>query len=108
MPLNLNILSTMCRRLGVESIGTAKSGQEAMDLLHKGPFDLVLTDLWMPGMDGAALLAAIRGEEALRHIPVYAVSADVELLKNFERIGFNGILLKPVLLDNLHRLLSSR
>ena len=108
VPLNLNILSTMCRRLGVESIGTAKSGQEAMDLLHKGPFDLVLTDLWMPGMDGAALLAAIRGEEALRHIPVYAVSADVELLKNFERIGFNGILLKPVLLDNLHRLLSSR
>ena len=108
VPLNLSILSMMCHRLGVENIGTAKSAQEALDLLHKGAFDLVLTDLWMPGMDGAALLAAIRDDKALCHIPVYAVSADVELLKSFERIGFNGILLKPVLLDNLRRLLSSR
>ena len=107
VPLNLSILSTMCRRLGIENIGTATSGQEALDILHKGAFDLVLTDLWMPGMDGATLLSAIRADEALRHIPVYVVSADVELLKSFERIGFNGILLKPILLDNLRRLLST-
>jgi two-component system sensor histidine kinase EvgS len=106
VPLNLSILSSMCRRLGIENIGTAKSGQEALDLLHKGAFDLVLTDLWMPGMDGAALLAAIRKDKALSHIPVYAVSADVELLKNFDRIGFNGILLKPIILENLRKLLA--
>ena len=107
VPLNLSILSSMCRRLGVENIGTANSGQEALDLLHKGAFDLILTDLWMPGMDGSALLSAVRSDEALRHIPVYVVSADVELLKNYERIGFNGLLLKPILLDNLRKVLSA-
>lgn len=106
VPLNLSILSSMCRRLGLKNIGTAESGQVALDLLHQGAFDLVLTDLWMPGMDGAALLNAIRSDSALKHIPVYAVTADVELLKNFERIGFNGILLKPILLDNLRKLLA--
>ena len=106
VPLNLSILSSMCRRLGIENIGTAKSGQEALDLLHKGAFDLVLTDLWMPNMDGAALLAAIRKDKTLSHIPVYAVSADVELLKSFDKIGFNGILLKPIILENLRKLLA--
>ena len=65
--------------------------------------DLVLTDLWMPNMDGAALLAAIRKDKTLSHIPVYAVSADVELLKSFDKIGFNGILLKPIILENLRK-----
>ena len=106
VPINLSILSTMCRRLGVENIGTAQSGKEALDFLHKGAFDVVLTDLWMPEMDGAALLAAIRGESALSHIPVYAVTADVEILKKFERLGFNGFLLKPILLESLRKLLA--
>ena len=107
VPLNLSILATMCRRLGLTNIGAAQSGQEALELLRAGSYDLVLTDLWMPGMDGAALLDAIRHDPALSSIPVYAVSADVELLKNYGRIGFNGILLKPVLLDNLRKLLSA-
>ena len=107
VPLTLSILATMCRRLGLTNIGAAQSGQEALELLRVGSYDLVLTDLWMPGMDGAALLDAIRHDPALASLPVYAVSADVEILKNYKRLGFDGILLKPVLLDNLRKLLST-
>ena len=106
VPLNLSILSTMCRRLGITNIGAAQSGEEALELLRVGSYDLVLTDLWMPGMDGAALLAAIRKDPALAPIPVYAVTADVELLKTYKSIGFDGLLLKPILLDNLRKLLA--
>ena len=106
VPLNLSILSTMCRRLGITNIGAAQSGEEALELLRVGSYDLVLTDLWMPGMDGAALLAAIRKDPALASMPVYAVTADVELLKTYKGIGFDGLLLKPILLDNLRKLLA--
>ena len=39
------------------------NGQDALDALHKGSYDLVLMDLIMPVMDGFALLTAIRDEK---------------------------------------------
>lgn len=35
------------------------SGQEALDALSKQPFDVLVTDMWMPGMDGAVLLTEV-------------------------------------------------
>ena len=43
-------------------------------------FDLVLTDLWMPEMDGEALVKEIRKNAEWKALPVYAVTADVEAL----------------------------
>ncbi len=44
------------------SVDTAKDGEEALGKLRKGPFDLVLLDVWMPGMNGLDVLARIRSE----------------------------------------------
>jgi two-component system, chemotaxis family, chemotaxis protein CheY len=40
----------------------AENGQQALDILSCGTFDVVVTDIWMPGMDGISLIKRIRSE----------------------------------------------
>ncbi len=59
----------------------ADSGERALELLRDGArdVDLVLLDLLMPGLDGFETLAAIKGDEALAHLPVIVISGLDEL-----------------------------
>ena len=102
--VNLVVLKSILKKLGAEEIVTANDGREAWDLLRArtgAPFDAILTDMWMPEMDGAALVRSIRAAATHAHLPVYAVTADVELRENHAADGFNDILLKPVTPDSL-------
>lgn len=55
----LNLLSSMITMMGFE-VDTAGSGDEAINQFMKKPFDIVLTDLNMPGMDGWSLARYIK------------------------------------------------
>ncbi len=55
-------------------VAEASDGIEALELLDKESFDLVLTDLQMPRMDGFKLTAAIRKDPRIRHLPVIVLS----------------------------------
>ena len=97
--MNLMVLKAMLKRLGDFDIVTAEDGRRALDALEAPdaqPFDMVLTDMWMPEMDGEGLVKAIRANGRLAKLPVYVVTADVEMQKRYEEVGFTGILLKPV------------
>ena len=107
MKLNLVVLASLCHHLGIQHITTAESGSEALDHLRKERFDLVLTDLWMPGMDGAALVAAIHADPMICKTPVCVVTADVEVRKTFRETGFDDLLLKPVQVDALRELVTA-
>ena len=94
--LNLKMLKIMCEKLGITKTQAAKNGKEALDILRSQPLpDIVMTDIQMPIMDGMGLVAEIRKDATLANLPVYAVTADVELLKTYQRHGFTGLLLKP-------------
>jgi chemotaxis protein histidine kinase CheA len=56
-------------------VETARDGIEALHLCQQQEFDLVLTDIEMPNMDGFKLSLAISENEKLRHIPVIVVSS---------------------------------
>ena len=103
--LNLKVLQTMCGRLGLKQVVAVHSAEEALTELQLRAFDLVLTDMWMPGMDGNGLLKRIRADAQTAHIPVYAVTADVETVKTAPESGFTGVLLKPITLSKLSALL---
>ena len=105
--VNVIVLATMCRHLGLKNVVTTESGAEALELLRTGSFDLVLTDLWMPGMDGTGLASAMHSIPELKSIPICVVTADVEIRKSYREMGFDGILLKPILLEGLRDLLNS-
>ena len=81
----------------------AKDGKEALEVLSTAdkPFALVLTDMWMPVLDGEGLVRAIRAEEKLATIPAYVVTADTEMEGKYDRIGFDGFILKPVTVEKL-------
>jgi len=61
-------------QLGLE-VTEAHGGAAALELLDREAFDLVLLDLEMPGLDGRATVRAIRSRDALRDLPVIAMTS---------------------------------
>ena len=106
--MNLMVLKAMLKNLGDFDVVMAADGKQALTELEAGgakAFDQVLTDMWMPELDGEGLLRAIRANAALADLPVYVITADVEMRSKFETTGFTGILLKPVTVDKLQEIL---
>jgi signal transduction histidine kinase len=78
---------------------TAENGEVALDMILASPtrFDLVLTDVMMPKMNGAELLKALRSNPATRTIPVIMLSArsDEDTLVHGLKMGAEDYLVKP-------------
>jgi PAS domain S-box-containing protein len=72
-------------------------GAEALDRIRADPPDLVLTDVMMPTLDGFGLLAALRGDEPTRSIPIVLLSARAGEEARIEglRAGADEYLVKP-------------
>ncbi len=72
-------------------------GHHALQALRSSHFSLVMTDLYMPVMDGFALIERIRAEAPLRSIPVVAISAGgPEARERAMQLGVDIYLRKPV------------
>jgi CheY-like chemotaxis protein len=109
--MNLMVLKALMKRLGTYELETAMDGKAALERLQRTDLpaiDVVLTDMWMPEMDGEALAKAIRADARLAKLPVYVITADVELEDNYSEKGFDDIVLKPVTIDSLSELLMDR
>jgi len=107
--MNQMVLKAMFRKLGVTGITCADNGREALEILtapDAPKFDFVLTDMWMPEMNGVKLVEAIRSNPAVAKTKVYLFTAEVEMKDSYAADGFDGILLKPANLDALRLLLS--
>ena len=108
--MNLMVMKALLKRVGSFDVETAMNGVEALKKLQDSgaaPFDLVLTDMWMPEMDGEGLAKAVRADPSLKSLPVYAITADVELENAYVERGFTGLYLKPVTFENLSECCSS-
>lgn len=74
---------------------TAPSGEEALRILETADFDLVLTDLVMPGMDGTELVHRIRARDPEQEVVVVTGVVDVKTAVDAMKLGANDYLLKP-------------
>lgn len=79
-------------------VAFAENGRQALDMLHKGEFDLMLLDIQMPEMDGYQVLEKVASELELRDIPVIVTSALEELdsVVRCIEMGAEDYLIKPV------------
>lgn len=81
----------------------AENGAEALEVLDLFKFDLVATDLCMPGTDGLDLISHIRAKPEHCHLPILVITAHTETLA-IEKIcksGANAYLCKPFMTDVL-------
>jgi len=85
----------------LELVGEAAGGQEAIDLcLHTQP-DVVLMDLSMPGMSGAAAIRAVRGRWPNIQVIALTTFQDIDLARDAIEAGAICCLLKNVSADEL-------
>ncbi len=107
--VNRTITMQMLRRMNAV-VTTAGDGQEGLDAMRAArdegwPFDMVLMDVQMPGMDGLTAVGLIRQDESLCGVPVVALTAGVlkEDVNRAIEAGMDGFLAKPVTAERLGR-----
>jgi len=85
------------RAMGIENIDVAKDGREAYAKLLSNPVHLVVTDLYMPDVDGYQLLKAIRSHPSVNKTGVIMLTGkkDEKVVANAKMLGVNNVLAKP-------------
>lgn len=83
---------------GLGRVLTASSGEQALELAREETPDLVLTDLRMPGMDGATLCREIKSEPSLKETAVIVMIGSGEAAERSDviRSGADDVLEKPL------------
>lgn len=86
----------------------AQNGEEALQALEAEPADLVITDLYMPQMDGLTLLRAIRERAEHRFTPVLLLTTEhgEEMKQRGRASGATGWLVKPFQPEQLRQVVA--
>ncbi len=98
-----DFLETLVKRLQKRNtaVAGAQSGTEALDLLEREDFDVVVLDVRMPGMDGIETLREIRKRFPLVEVVLLTGHANMEVAVEGMEIGAFDYLMKPIDLDEL-------
>jgi len=74
----------------------AHSPSEALSILQREDIEVVLLDLYMPGMDGVELLRRVKRANGIAQVIVFTASEEIEDLLRALEAGANDFLLKPL------------
>ena len=91
------IVRGLLKEIGYHNADEAEDGSVALNLLKNGKFDFVVSDINMPVMNGFELLAAVKADDALKHLPVLMVTAEArkEDIVRAAKDGAAGYIVKP-------------
>ena len=91
------IIRGLLKEIGYENTAEAEDGVAALDALRNAACDFVISDINMPNMNGFELLAQIKSDETLRHLPVLMVTAEArkEDIVRAAQEGAAGYIVKP-------------
>lgn len=95
----VEMLNAMIRsENGMEIVGTAGNGEDAVEVIRKSAPDVVLLDLIMPKMDGLGVMQKIREDKGLKKRPVFIVISAIgqeSVTEDAFALGANYYLMKP-------------
>jgi two-component system chemotaxis response regulator CheY len=91
------IVRNLLKESGFSEADEAEDGVVALQKLRGSNFDFVVTDINMPNMNGFELLAEIKKDDKLKHIPVLMVTAEArkEDIVTAAQQGAAGYIVKP-------------
>jgi len=91
------IVRGLLKEIGYNNAEEAEDGSVALNMLKNGKFDFVVSDINMPVMNGFELLAAIKKDDTLKHLPVLMVTAEArkEDIVRAAQDGAAGYIVKP-------------
>ena len=91
------IVRNLLKEIGFNNAEEAEDGVIALAMLKASKFDFVVSDINMPNMNGFQLLAEIKKDEKLKHIPVLMVTAEArkEDIVLAAQQGASGYIVKP-------------
>ncbi|NOT58412.1 MAG: sigma-54-dependent Fis family transcriptional regulator [Deltaproteobacteria bacterium] len=96
------VLEIMLQKMGLAT-RVASNGQEALALAQRESFDLILTDLRMPGMDGLALLDALRAQKIETPVILLTAYGTVESAVHAMKSGAYDYILRPFDVEAVER-----
>ena len=97
-PTMRQLLVFALRRLRGVEIVEAQDGMDGLRKVSSDPFDIALIDINMPVMDGLKLIRLMRGEDALKDIPIVVITTEgaEEDRERALALGANEYLTKPI------------
>ena len=105
---NLRLMEAFIEQSTDVTLISAETAERGIALAIAERPDLILMDIGLPGMNGLDALAALRGRDLTRAIPVAAITADAtpETAKSCHAAGFDAVLTKPIDLEEITNLLT--
>jgi two-component system chemotaxis response regulator CheY len=103
-----NVMVHMLVNLGYNQTDEASCGLQALKMLRIDNYELLITDLHMPNLNGEQLLRKVRGDKKLYNLPVLMVSSEDDKVKIMELIAgkVTGFMVKPFDLNTLKKQLN--
>jgi two-component system, chemotaxis family, chemotaxis protein CheY len=91
------IVRGLLKEIGYNNAEEAEDGAVALNMLKNSKFDFIVSDINMPVMNGFELLAAVKGDATLKHLPVLMVTAEArkEDIVRAAKEGAAGYIVKP-------------
>ncbi|MEX0692917.1 MAG: response regulator [Rhodospirillales bacterium] len=99
----LRVLKSLLRQLKFTSIDEASNGADALEMLQKGDYGMVISDWNMEPMDGLELLCAVRADDALKDMPFIMITAEstTEKMIRAKKAGVSNYIIKPFTAETL-------
>jgi len=106
-PLNRMVMSEQFQQLGLDA-EIVEGGEQALVRLQQHTYMLVITDYFMPRMDGLALIQHLRHQPATAQLPIVVISANISAseMAQLRAAGADEVLLKPLGLARLREIVA--
>ena len=85
------------KQIGINQVSVAKSGEQALEVLGKTKFDLIISDWNMDGISGLELLTKIRGNPIIKSLPFIMATGQKDKAQVIaaKEAGVNNYIVKP-------------
>ncbi len=93
---NIQVVMNILKEMSYD-FSFALNGKEAIDLINKNHYDLILLDVMMPEIDGFEVCRLIKEDKSLKNIPIIFLTArtDIDSISKAFKVGGNDYISKP-------------